>query len=80
MFKELYDSILKGAEWHSPDQYYLLLDFDDYLETRLRLNRDYADKYSFAKKCWLNMCNAGKFSSDRAVREYARLIWDINEY
>ncbi len=80
MFKELYDSILKGAEWHSPDQYYLLLDFNDYLEARLRLNRDYADRYSFAKKCWLNMCNAGKFSSDRAVREYARLIWDIKEY
>ena len=32
IFKELYDSILKGASWHKPDHYYLLLDFNDYVE------------------------------------------------
>ena len=77
MFKELYDAILKGASWHRPDHYYLLQDFDSYLKTRLRLNRDMQDRYGFAKKGWLNMCNAGKFSSDRTIREYAKDIWDI---
>ncbi len=77
IFKELYDSILKGASWHEPDHYYLLLDFNDYLETKKRVNADYKNKKEFYKKCWLNMCNAGKFSSDRTIREYAMDIWHI---
>lgn len=77
IFKELYDSILKGASWHKPDHYYLLLDFNDYLETKKRVNADYKNKHEFYKKCWLNMCNAGKFSSDRTIKEYAKDIWHI---
>lgn len=77
IFKELYNSILKGASWHDPDHYYLLLDFNDYLETKKRVNSDYKDKKEFYKKCWLNMCNAGKFSSDRTIAEYAKEIWHI---
>ncbi len=77
IFKELYDSILKGASWHEPDHYYLLLDFNDYLETKKRVNADYKNKKEFYKKCWLNMCNAGKFSSDRTIIEYANDIWHL---
>ncbi len=77
IFKELYDSILKGASWHKPDHYYLLLDFNDYLETKKKVNRDFKNKHEFYKKCWLNMCNAGKFSSDRTVKEYAKEIWHL---
>ncbi len=77
IFKELYDSILKGASWHEPDHYYLLLDFNDYLEAKKRVNADYKNKKEFYKKCWLNMCNAGKFSSDRTIEEYANDIWHI---
>lgn len=77
IFKELYDSILKGASWHKPDHYYLLLDFNDYVETKKRVNDDFKNKREFYKKCWLNMCNAGKFSSDRTIKEYAKDIWHI---
>lgn len=77
IFRELYDSILKGASWHEPDHYYLLLDFNDYLETKKRVNADYKNKHEFYKKCWLNMCNAGKFSSDRTIKEYASEIWHL---
>ena len=77
IFKELYDAILEGAWWHKPDHYYLLLDFADFLETKIKLNRDYTDRFTFAKKQWLNMCNAGKFSSDRTIKEYAKEIWKI---
>lgn len=77
IFKELYNSILKGASWHEPDHYYLLLDFNDYLETKKKVNADYKNKKEFYKKCWLNMCNAGKFSSDRTIAEYAKEIWHI---
>ncbi|MGN0538674.1 MAG: glycogen/starch/alpha-glucan phosphorylase [Candidatus Fimenecus sp.] len=77
IFKELYDSIIKGASWHSPDQYYLLLDFNDYLEEKIKVNQAFKNKREFYKKCWLNMCNAGKFSSDRTIAEYAKDIWHI---
>ena len=77
IFKELYDSILKGASWHKPDHYYLLLDFNDYVEAKKRVNADYKNKKEFYKKCWLNMCNAGKFSSDRTIKQYAEEIWHL---
>ncbi|MBQ7288831.1 MAG: glycogen/starch/alpha-glucan family phosphorylase [Clostridia bacterium] len=76
-FAELRDSILEGASWHKPDQYYLLLDFADYLETRKRANRDYKDRLAFYRKGWLNLCAAGKFSSDRTIKEYAKDIWKL---
>lgn len=77
IFNELYTSLLDGASWHKPDHYFLLLDFDSYLKTKIRVNADFKDKRSFYKKCWLNMCNAGKFSSDRTIKEYCDEIWHI---
>ncbi len=79
MFRELHDSILYGASWHKPDQYYLLLDFARYLEAKKQINRDYNDSKAFARKCWINICNAGKFSSDRTIAEYAQEIWHIDK-
>ncbi len=75
MFAELYHAILDGASWHQPDHYFLLLDFARYQEARLTANRDYKDSLAFAKKCFLNMANAGAFSSDRTIRQYADEIW-----
>lgn len=76
-FEELYKALTDGASWHVPDHYYLLGDLTDYVETKLRANRDYRDKLAFAKKCWLNMCSAGKFSSDRTIKDYAEDIWKL---
>ena len=75
MFAELYHSILQGAHWHKPDHYYLLLDFIPYCEAKLRVNRDYSDVYEFRRKCFINTANAGKFSSDRTIRDYAGEVW-----
>ncbi|MGN0676301.1 MAG: glycogen/starch/alpha-glucan phosphorylase, partial [Ruminococcus sp.] len=77
-FRELYYSLLDGASWHKPDHYYLLGDLESYVEAKLRANRDYSeDKIGFARKQWINMCNAGKFSSDRTIKDYAENIWKI---
>ncbi len=77
MFKELYTSLLEGASYHKPDNYYLLGDFNSYIEAKLKLNNDYKNQREFYKKCFINMCNAGKFSSDRTIQDYAKNIWDI---
>lgn len=77
-FRELYTSLLDGASWHSPDHYYVLGDLEGYVEMKLRTNTHYSsDRLTFAKKQWLNMCNAGKFSSDRTIADYAENIWHI---
>ena len=76
-FRELYYSLLDGASWHTPDNYYLLGDLESYVAAKLRCNVDYTDRMAFAKKQWLNICNAGKFSSDRTIADYAENIWDI---
>ena len=79
IFRELHDSIVYGASWHRPDQYFLLLDFERYLEAKKQVARDYKDQLVFAKKRWMNICNCGKFSSDRTIAEYAKDIWRIEK-
>ncbi len=71
--KAVYDSLLTGEE---PDKYLVLYDFEDYLQTKLRLNMEFGSE-AFTTKCLNNMANAGKFSADRSVREYAEKIWQI---
>jgi len=78
MFKELYDAILKGASWHKPDHYYVLLDLMPYVEAKLRLNEAYKHRDAFAQMALKNIAAAGKFSSDRSIAEYARDIWHVN--
>ena len=77
VFRELYQSILRGAEWHAPDHYFILLDLIPYTETRLKANRDYRDRMDFARKQLYNVTSAGKFSADRTIREYATEIWGV---
>lgn len=76
LFKELYDSLLEGASWHRPDNYFLFLDFMSYCDTRLKANQDFKNMPEFRRKCFMNTANAGKFSSDRTIIDYAKEIWN----
>ncbi len=76
-FKELYDSLLFGACYHKPDNYFVLADFISYSDTRDLANSAYKDRENFMKKCFMNTASAGVFSSDRTVKEYARDIWQV---
>jgi len=78
VFAELHDSIFKGAPWHRPDAYFVIKDFASYRQMQQQVNDAFTDKMAWAKKCWLNIANAGKFSSDRTIQEYADEIWRIN--
>jgi len=75
--RDLYNNLVHGVNWGRPDQYYVLHDFNSYLEAKLRANRDYRDRYSFGRKCVMNVASAGKFSSDRTIRQYAEEIWHV---
>ncbi len=75
--RELYHALLDGTHWHKADHYFLLLDYQSYLDAKLRVNRDYADRLNFGRKCLMNIASGGKFSSDRTIRQYAEEIWHI---
>ena len=77
MFRDLYNGLLYGDNWQPGDPYYVLGDFDDYRKTRDRIYTDYKDEMKWAKMCWINICNSGRFSSDRTIKEYADEIWKI---
>ena len=74
---ELYHALLDGASWHKPDHYFVLLDYASYMDAKLRVNREYADRLNFGRKCLENVASASKFSSDRTIRQYAEEIWHI---
>lgn len=77
MFAELYHALLDGAHWHQPDHYFLFADFISYCDAKLRVNQDYRDTLAFRKKCFINTANAGKFSSDRTIRDYVNDVWHL---
>ena len=77
--RELYHSLLDGTNWHRADHYYLLLDYQSYMDAKLRANRDYSDRLAFGRKCLVNIASGAKFSSDRTIRQYADEIWHIKQ-
>lgn len=76
-FKELYNSLLKGAHWHTPDNYFLLYDLLPYTQAKLKVNSDYKDRLEFGRKCLMNTACSAKFSSDRTIKEYASQLWNV---
>lgn len=74
IYREIHSLLMERG-----DQYYVLEDFEDYRRKQRNINRDYRDQKAWARKMLKNIANAGKFSSDRTIMEYAKEIWGINE-
>ena len=77
MFRDLYNAMTAGSNWQPADVFYVLGDFADYRECRDRVYHDYEDRLAWARKCWMNICGSGRFSSDRTISDYAKEIWKI---
>ena len=77
IFKELQNSLLYGVDGSRPDVYFLLKDFASYREAQDKLQNAFKDKREWTRKALKNISNAGKFSSDRTIAEYAKEIWNI---
>lgn len=78
-FKELYDSLIYGIEGQRPDVYYVLADFDSYVQAQEKVAAEYTDRKSWARKTLINIANSGKFSSDRTIEDYVRDIWHLKK-
>jgi starch phosphorylase len=73
-----YRSLVDQLRYH--DYFLVCADFDDYYAKQ----RMIADLWRRPEAWWqaaiLNTANVGWFSSDRAIREYADLVWNVPAY
>jgi starch phosphorylase len=69
LFKPLVDSLLKY------DPYMLFADYQSYVNCQELVSQAYKDGDNWTRMSILNMTRMGKFSSDRAIREYCQEIW-----
>lgn len=59
------------------DHYMLLADYTSYCAAQRRIEAQFADADKWTRTAILNVAGMGYFSSDRAIREYADLIWNV---
>lgn len=59
------------------DPYMNLADFKSYVSAQERVGETYVDKSKFHRMSLVNIAKSGIFSADRATKEYADHIWDL---
>lgn len=69
LFKSITDSLLYR------DNYLVLADFASYRECQQRVDEAFRDVAHWTRMSILNVARMGKFSSDRAIRQYCDEIW-----
>ncbi len=72
----LFDPIVRTLLDYN-DFYMLLADLQSYSEAQDRVDAAYRDRDRWNRMSLVNVARAGRFSSDRAVMEYARDIWHV---
>lgn len=71
LFKPLLDSLLHQ------DPYMLLADYQSYVDCQEQVSQTYWEQENWIRMSILNVARMGKFSSDRAIREYCQDIWNV---
>ncbi|MBR1893069.1 MAG: glycogen/starch/alpha-glucan phosphorylase [Lachnospiraceae bacterium] len=77
-FRDLYNSLLNTQSTNKADTYFILKDFRSYVKAQEEVEKQYKDTALWAKKAIINTASAGKFSSDRTIREYVDEIWHLD--
>ena len=70
LFAPITDALLQHG-----DYFCVLADYRAYVDCQEKVSRLYRDQDEWTRRSILNTACMGKFSSDRSVTEYARLIW-----
>jgi glycogen phosphorylase len=71
LFKPIIESLM------STDNFMLLADFDSYVRCQSAVAQNFLNVEDWTRKSILNVASTGKFSSDRAIAEYAKDIWNV---
>jgi glycogen phosphorylase len=70
LFKPLVDSLMKY------DPYLVFADYEAYVNSQEQVSQAYKNSDNWTRMSILNTARMGKFSSDRAIREYCEKIWN----
>jgi starch phosphorylase len=71
LFQPLVDNLLQS------DPFLVLADYAAYRDCQQRVGAAWLDAEDWTRKSILNTARSGKFSSDRAIREYCEGIWGV---
>jgi len=70
-YQNIVDNLLNN------DQYLLLADYASYIKTQDEVGKLYQSRDAWIRMAVLNVANMAKFSSDRAIGDYAKNIWHV---
>ncbi len=79
LFRNIYESLLNGVNGARADQYFILADYDSYVEAQKIVNDAYKNKSRWCESAIINVAHSGKFSSDRTIEQYAQEIWNLKK-
>lgn len=71
LFKPLIDSLL------TRDEYMNFADYQSYIDCQERVSAAYKDRKNWTRMSILTVARMGRFSSDRAARDYCEKIWHV---
>jgi starch phosphorylase len=72
LFRPLLDELLNN------DAYLLFADYQSYVDCQDHVAATFLDQEKWSKMSIYNAVRMGRFSSDRAIQEYCRNIWNVN--
>lgn len=73
-FRMIFDEVMN----HN-DEYFILKDFDAYVNAHEKIEKIYLDKAKWNEKCLINIAESGFFSSDRTIEQYVKDIWHLKK-
>ncbi len=74
LFGPLVDSLL------SSDPYLLFADYQSYVDCQDQVGATFLDQERWSRMTIYNAARIGRFSSDRAIREYCKEIWKVTPF
>jgi len=71
-FNTIFTTLIQGT-----GRFFLMADYRYYIDCQDRISGIFRDQTRWHQKAILNVARMGKFSTDRAIQEYASQIWNV---
>jgi starch phosphorylase len=71
----LFSPLIENLLMHDP--FLVLADYQSYIECQKQVSILWGDPDAWTRKSILNVARMGKFSSDRSIRDYCDLVWNV---
>ena len=72
LFSDIVESVVEE------DHYMVAADFRAYMQCQATVDRAFENQDTWMRTAILNVARMGRFSSDRAIGEYAKRIWNVD--